>query len=156
MAGMRRTAAALGFLAVLALAAGCRRAEPAGPRAGTAAERKATELLLAAYTTPREAYRDAIIPAFQAGWKSKTGGAVEFKTSYQGSGAQARAIIGGFEADVAADPFTVYRALRHVNPSPYMYFIRMGEVAVVGSSPEMLVRVEGARPSRSGPTSTAS
>src|SRR5919107_752245 len=30
-----------------------------------------------------------------------------------------------FEAEVAADPFTVYRALRHVNPSPYMYFIRM-------------------------------
>jgi anthranilate synthase component 1 len=50
-----------------------------------------------------------------------------------------------FEADVAADPFTVYRALRHVNPSPYMYFIRMGGVAVVGSSPEMLVRVEGSR-----------
>jgi anthranilate synthase component 1 len=50
-----------------------------------------------------------------------------------------------FEAEVAADPFTVYRALRHVNPSPYMYFIRMGGVAVVGSSPEMLVRVEGSR-----------
>jgi anthranilate synthase component 1 len=50
-----------------------------------------------------------------------------------------------FEADVDADPFTVYRALRHVNPSPYMYFIRMGGVSVVGSSPEMLVRVEGAR-----------
>jgi anthranilate synthase component 1 len=50
-----------------------------------------------------------------------------------------------FEADVAADPFTVYRALRHVNPSPYMYFIRMGDVSVVGSSPEMLVRVEGSR-----------
>jgi len=50
-----------------------------------------------------------------------------------------------FEADVAADPFTVYRALRHVNPSPYMYFVRMGEVSVVGSSPEMLVRVEGTR-----------
>ena len=48
-----------------------------------------------------------------------------------------------FEADVAADPFTVYRALRHVNPSPYMYFMRMGGLAVVGSSPEMLVRVEG-------------
>ena len=44
-----------------------------------------------------------------------------------------------------ADPFTVYRALRHVNPSPYMYFIRMGGVSVVGSSPEMLVRVEGSR-----------
>jgi anthranilate synthase component I len=48
-----------------------------------------------------------------------------------------------FEADVTADPFTVYRALRHVNPSPYMYFIRMGPLAIVGSSPEMLVRVEG-------------
>jgi anthranilate synthase component I len=50
-----------------------------------------------------------------------------------------------FEADVQVDPFTVYRALRHVNPSPYMYFIRMGGVSVVGSSPEMLVRVEGSR-----------
>ncbi len=50
-----------------------------------------------------------------------------------------------FETEVAADPFTVYRALRHVNPSPYMYFIRMGGVSVVGSSPEMLVRVEGSR-----------
>ena len=50
-----------------------------------------------------------------------------------------------FEADVTADPFTVYRALRHVNPSPYMYFIRTGGVSVVGSSPEMLVRVEGSR-----------
>jgi anthranilate synthase component 1 len=50
-----------------------------------------------------------------------------------------------FEAEIGADPFTVYRALRHVNPSPYMYFIRMGDVSVVGSSPEMLVRVEGSR-----------
>ncbi|HEY2830629.1 MAG TPA: anthranilate synthase component I [Thermoanaerobaculia bacterium] len=50
-----------------------------------------------------------------------------------------------FEAEVAAEPFMVYRALRHVNPSPYMYFIRMGGVSVVGSSPEMLVRVEGSR-----------
>jgi anthranilate synthase component I len=50
-----------------------------------------------------------------------------------------------FEADVTADPFTIYRALRHVNPSPYMYFMRMGGLAIVGSSPEMLVRVEGSR-----------
>ena len=50
-----------------------------------------------------------------------------------------------FETEVTADPFTVYRALRHVNPSPYMYFIRMGGLAIVGSSPEMLVRVEGRR-----------
>jgi anthranilate synthase component 1 len=50
-----------------------------------------------------------------------------------------------FEAEIGAEPFTVYRALRHVNPSPYMFFIRMGGVSVVGSSPEMLVRVEGSR-----------
>ena len=48
-----------------------------------------------------------------------------------------------FEMDVSSQPLTVYRALRHVNPSPYMYFIRMGGFAIVGSSPEMLVRVEG-------------
>ncbi len=50
-----------------------------------------------------------------------------------------------FEASISADPFTVYRALRHVNPSPYMYFMRMGGRSIVGSSPEMLVRVEGKR-----------
>lgn len=50
-----------------------------------------------------------------------------------------------FDVDVAVDPFTVYRALRHVNPSPYMYFLRMGDRTIVGSSPEMLVRVEGRR-----------
>jgi anthranilate synthase component 1 len=48
-----------------------------------------------------------------------------------------------FEADVTAEPLTIYRALRHVNPSPYMFFIRMGKAAIVGASPEMLVRVEG-------------
>ena len=48
-----------------------------------------------------------------------------------------------FEAEITTDPFTVYRALRHVNPSPYMYFLRIGPVSIVGSSPEMLVRVEG-------------
>ena len=50
-----------------------------------------------------------------------------------------------FEAQFDADSFMAYRALRHVNPSPYMYFIREGDRAIVGSSPEMLVRVEGHR-----------
>ena len=50
-----------------------------------------------------------------------------------------------FETTLSADPFTVYRALRHVNPSPYMFFIRMGATSIVGASPEMLVRVEGRR-----------
>jgi anthranilate synthase component 1 len=41
------------------------------------------------------------------------------------------------------EPFEIYRALRVVNPSPYMYFLRLGDTAVVGSSPEMLVKVQG-------------
>ncbi|MFB3816522.1 MAG: anthranilate synthase component I [Candidatus Methylomirabilales bacterium] len=44
-----------------------------------------------------------------------------------------------------ADPFDVYRALRLVNPSPYMYYLRLGDLRLVGSSPEMLVRLDGAQ-----------
>ena len=40
-------------------------------------------------------------------------------------------------------PFDIYRALRTVNPSPYLYFLRLGDTHVLGSSPEMLVRVSG-------------
>jgi anthranilate synthase component 1 len=47
-----------------------------------------------------------------------------------------------FERPVPADPFTVYRALRSINPSPYLYYLDLGELAVVGASPELLVRVE--------------
>jgi anthranilate synthase component I len=41
-----------------------------------------------------------------------------------------------------ADPFAIYRALRSVNPSPYMYFLHLDDFHIVGASPEMLVRVE--------------
>jgi anthranilate synthase component 1 len=43
----------------------------------------------------------------------------------------------------ALDPFQAYRALRLINPSPYMYYCRLGELTVVGSSPEALVRLHG-------------
>jgi len=43
------------------------------------------------------------------------------------------------------DPFQVYRALRLINPSPYMYFCRLGELTIVGSSPEALVKLEHRR-----------
>lgn len=58
-------------------------------------------LTLGAYTTPREAYKE-LIPIFQAQWKEKTGQQVNFEESYLGSGAQSRAIVEGFEADIAA------------------------------------------------------
>jgi len=48
-----------------------------------------------------------------------------------------------FDLKLKAEPFGVYRALRRVNPSPYMFYLRMGERHVLGSSPEMLVKVTG-------------
>jgi anthranilate synthase component 1 len=47
------------------------------------------------------------------------------------------------EVPVRVPPFQVYRALRVVNPSPYMYFLRMDDATILGSSPEMLVKVAG-------------
>jgi anthranilate synthase component 1 len=44
-----------------------------------------------------------------------------------------------------ADPFTIYRALRTINPSPYLFYLRLGPTTIVGSSPEVLVRVEDDR-----------
>jgi sulfate transport system substrate-binding protein len=61
----------------------------------------AIKLTLGAYTTPREAYGE-LIPLFQEQWREKTGQAVTFEESYLGSGAQSRAIVEGFEADIAA------------------------------------------------------
>jgi anthranilate synthase component I len=43
---------------------------------------------------------------------------------------------------ITRDPFDIYRALRTINPSPYMYYLKFGELQVVGSSPEVLVRLE--------------
>ncbi len=65
------------------------------------------------------------------------------------------------DTDFRGDPFSVYRRLRRKNPSPYLYFLNLGSLALAGSSPEMLLRVEdgqvetrpiaGTRPRGSGP-----
>ena len=47
-----------------------------------------------------------------------------------------------FQADVSAHPFSIYRALRSINPSPYMYYLKLGSFSLVGSSPEVMVRCE--------------
>ena len=49
------------------------------------------------------------------------------------------------EAAVPVSPFDVYRALRVLNPSPYMFYLKFGERAAAGSSPEILIRVSGDR-----------
>jgi anthranilate synthase component 1 len=48
-----------------------------------------------------------------------------------------------FEVDLKTPPFEIYRALRIVNPSPYMYYLKMPDATIVGSSPEMLVKIQG-------------
>lgn len=48
-----------------------------------------------------------------------------------------------FERKRTTEPFNIYRALRVINPSPYMYYIDTGDIKLVGSSPEILVRLEG-------------
>ncbi|MCL4869605.1 MAG: sulfate ABC transporter substrate-binding protein [Anaerolineae bacterium] len=88
----RRNLVLLLFISLLGLAA-C--------GGGNANKEESVTLILAAYTTPREAYRE-IIPLFQAQWREQTGQTVRFEESYQGSGTQSRAIVEGFEADVTA------------------------------------------------------
>ena len=48
-----------------------------------------------------------------------------------------------FSADLSVDPFALYRALRRVNPSPYLGYLQLGEVTLVASSPESLLRSDG-------------
>ncbi len=75
---------------------------PACVRSGdTDARRPVDTLTLGAYSVVREAFHDGILPAFAARWEQETGRAVRFEESYNGSGAQARAIASGFDADVA-------------------------------------------------------
>jgi anthranilate synthase component 1 len=50
-----------------------------------------------------------------------------------------------FQTRISVEPYEIYRALRLINPSPYMYFLRCGSATVVGASPEVMVRLEGER-----------
>ena len=108
---MTRTFRILTLLLVLAsLLVACGGAATGGTSSPTAAGGAAdvpvanggpNTLVLGAYTTPREAY-GKLIPIFKAQWKQQTGQDLTFQESYQGSGAQSRAIAEGFEADIAA------------------------------------------------------
>ncbi len=47
-----------------------------------------------------------------------------------------------FHTETEMSPFTLYRALRRINPSPYLFFLKLGDIVQIGSSPEILVRLE--------------
>ena len=48
-----------------------------------------------------------------------------------------------FHSKTSLSPFTLYRALRHINPSPYLFYLKLDDIVQIGSSPEILVRLEG-------------
>ena len=50
-----------------------------------------------------------------------------------------------FSGDLTVDPFDIYRVLRTLNPSPYLFFLRLDDTVVLGASPEVMVRKEGTR-----------
>lgn len=81
--------------AAITVLAGCGSSNAAGNSPTTAT------LTLGAFSTPKAAYTK-IFPLFQAYWKQQDNQTITFNTSYQGSGAQAKAIVNGFPADVAA------------------------------------------------------
>lgn len=88
------------FLAVLLIiTAGCGKEETKQPAVSTAQDGDVT-LVIGAYSVVKDAFSE-ILPQFQAYWKEQTGQKVVFQESYEASGTQARAIAGGFEADVA-------------------------------------------------------
>jgi anthranilate synthase component 1 len=50
-----------------------------------------------------------------------------------------------FSSDLHCEPFDIYRALRSINPSPYLFYLKMDDTVLLGASPEVMVRLEGKR-----------
>ena len=85
-------------------------------------------------------------PASESMSRNDFAGAVERVKSHIRAGDVYQLVLSvRFDGECEVEPFEVYRALRLLNPSPYMYFIEAGGVAVVGSSPEALVRLNKRR-----------
>ena len=70
--------------------------------------------------------------------------AVEKVKEYIRAGDIVQAVISQrYKADVKIPPFQIYRALRHINPSPFMYYLDFGRTKLIGASPEVMLRREG-------------
>jgi anthranilate synthase component 1 len=80
------------------------------------------------------------------GTKEAFESAVERAKEYVHSGDVVQVVLSQrFERRHNTSPFNIYRALRVINPSPYMYYLDLGDTKIVGSSPEILVRLDGSR-----------
>jgi anthranilate synthase component 1 len=70
-------------------------------------------------------------------------GIVKKAKEYIKSGDIIQAVVSQrLETDISCDPFDIYRALRGINPSPYMFYLKFGKVRLIGASPEIMVRCE--------------
>jgi len=122
--------------------------------------------------TPEEAYQQAIVtidsliaklkaPTIHPPSRSGSARAVHFSSNmlreeYEGAVEKAKELVRAgdiiqvvlsqrFSGDLTADPFDIYRVLRTLNPSPYLFFLRLDDTVVLGASPEVMVRKEGTR-----------
>ncbi len=76
--------------------------------------------------------------------KDDYAGAVEAAREYIRAGDIIQVVLSQrFSQPLATHPFSIYRALRAINPSPYMFYLDLGDEILVGASPEMMVKVEG-------------
>lgn len=92
-------------------------------------------------TPPSEPHEPAEPPALSANLtQPQFEGAVARAKEYIAAGDIIQVVLSQrFSVPVKADPFDVYRALRSLNPSPYMYYLSYGDLRIIGSSPEILV-----------------
>ena len=91
-----------------------------------------------------QANEEVVQPKFESNFeKEKFKGAVNKVKQYILEGDAIQVVLSQrLSFDIKKKAFDIYRALRTVNPSPYMYFLKFGDIEVVGSSPEILVRLE--------------
>ena len=107
------------------------------------------KLLLESSSPQAESRVESLEPkgSFESNWTRKNFEmAVRRVQEYIASGDCYQVVLSQrFSKNVSADPVSIYRALRAMNPSPYMYFFRLDKEAIIGASPEMLVRCRGQR-----------
>ena len=96
---------------------------------------------LPAHNSPANARKKDVVSNFASPADFER--AVERCKDYIAAGDVIQVVISQrFSAEVNAEPFDVYRALRSLNPSPYMYYLSFGDIKIIGSSPEILVTEE--------------
>lgn len=100
-----------------------------------------------AYTPVEPPRRDDVLPSATSSMPSgRYQDAVRAAKEYIRAGDIFQVVLSQrYELQIEADPFDMYRVLRQVNPSPYMYFLRHPQITIVGSSPEPMVQLLGGR-----------